>query len=591
MTHRARAWSGAACAFALLQSPADSLISPVRIDAVIGDSRWIPIHNLRASDIELLEDGVPRRIESAELRTVPRRTSADTSRIETAADEERVAREPGARTFIFFLDEFHVSPGQSAERARLWMADFVDAKVYERDLALVVRPLDPIRSARFTRDHAVLHGTVAGFSGRKRQYEPRTPLEEQAAGRDPATVPAVRRRIVVDQLNDIARRLAELKADRPIVVIVSEGFPSSDQDLEPFLRASSAFHFTTYTINPALPQDDVAGPAERAAAKVMRQRIAALSGGLAVEADQIIMGFARVAHDSESYWALTYRPQRADGAFHAIEVRTKVPGSRVRARSGYWASPAGDWHAPPASSLPAGTMPGRRLRRNAVAEIWAGVSPDSGGGARMTITWEPKTTGAREPRSVAVKARTLDRRMLFDGAIARVEAQAGTEMDNARFSVPAGRVELDLTVLDANGAVLDTDAREVDVPDLRSSGRAGPVLLTPQVVRVRSPRELEQATANPEATPASLRTFSQRDSLLIRSAAFDASGAGVQVTARLLNQAGVPMRSLEAVAGATGVTQFALPLHLLASGQYVIELIGTNGNGVVSERILFRVTG
>ena len=259
MTRWARAWSGAACAFVLLQSPADSLVAPVRIDAVIGDSRWIPIPNLRASEIELLEDGVPRRIESAELRTVPRRTSADTSPIETVADEERVAREPGARTFIFFLDEFHVSPGPSAERARLWMADFVDAKVYERDLALVVRPLDPIRSVRFTRDHAVLHGTVAGFSGRKGEYEPRTPFEERTVGHDPATVPAARRRIVVEQLNGIAQRLAELKADRPIVVIVSEGFPSSDQDLEPFLRASSAFHFTSYTINPAFAQDDVAG--------------------------------------------------------------------------------------------------------------------------------------------------------------------------------------------------------------------------------------------------------------------------------------------------------------------------------------------
>ncbi len=127
------------------QSPVDSPIPSVRIDAVIGDALWIPIPGLRASEIELFEDGVPRRIESVELRTVPRRTSADTSPIETAADEERVAREPGARTFIFVLDEFHVSPGQSTERARLWMADFVDAKVYERDLALVVRPLDPIR--------------------------------------------------------------------------------------------------------------------------------------------------------------------------------------------------------------------------------------------------------------------------------------------------------------------------------------------------------------------------------------------------------------------------------------------------------------
>ena len=236
-------------------------------------------------------------------------------------------------------------------------------------------------------------------------------------------------------------------------------------------------------------------------------------------------------------------------------------------------------------------MPRRRLRRAAVVEAWTGVAPDSGDGARMTITWEPKTAGPPEPRIVAVRARTLDGRTLFDGAIVRVGTPAGTEKDIARFSVPAGRIELDLTVLDAAGAVIDTDPRDVDVPNLRGPRKTGPALPTPEVVRARSPRELEKATANPEAPPAALRTFSLRDSLLIRIPAFDATGAKVQVTARLLNQAGVPMRSIEALGDAPGVTQFALSLHSLASGQYVIELIGTNGNGVVSERLPFRVTG
>ncbi len=51
------------------------------------------------------------------------------------------------------------------------------------------------------------------------------------------------------------------------------------------------------------------------------------------------------------------------------------------------------------------------------------------------------------------------------------------------------------------------------------------------------------------------------------------------------------MRSIEVVGGGLGVTQFALPLHSLASGRYVIELIGKNGSGVASERLPFRVTG
>jgi hypothetical protein len=40
-----------------------------------------------------------------------------------------------------------------------------------------------------------------------------------------------------------------------------------------------------------------------------------------------------------------------------------------------------------------------------------------------------------------------------------------------------------------------------------------------------------------------------------------------------------------------GVTEFALPLSWLVPGQYQIELLGTNANGVVKERVAFRITG
>ena len=603
MTRRARTRSGATCVLAMLvplcgilargaQSTPDGLVQSIRIDAVIGDSRWIPIPGLRASDIELLEDGIPRRIESAELRTVPRRTSAGTPPIESLADEERAAREPGARVFIFLLDEFHVSPGPSAERARTWMADFVDAKVYERDLAMVVRPLDPVRSVRLTRDRALLHGVIAGFTGRKGEYEPRTPFEEQATGRDPATIAAARRRSVVDQLNDIAVRLGSLKADRPIVVFVSEGFPAGERDLELFLRASSALHFAIYAINPARPEDDVAGPAERGPARTLRQRLAAQGGGLAVEADGIIAGFARVAHDSESCWALMYQPQAADGGFHTIEVRARGSDTKVRARSGYWAASTTE-ALPPTAARPAEVMPRRPLRRNGLVETWVGLAPAADGRARMTVTWEPSETGGLLPQMLAVKARTLDGRALFDGLIHRVGAPSGSGSDCARFSVPTGRVELDMTVLDAAGTVIETEARDVDVPNLTSPWKAGPMLLSAEIVRVRTSRDVEAAKAAPDAPPAARRTFAQQDSLLIRVPAHDASGTAVAVTARLLNQTGAPIRSLEAidVTPRPGVTQFLLPLHFLPTGPYQVELTGTNKNGVATARSPFRIGG
>ena len=192
--------------------------------------------------------------------------------------------------------------------------------------------------------------------------------------------------------------------------------------------------------------------------------------------------------------------------------------------------------------------------------------PDANGRARMVLTWEPRTKTVA-PDVVVVKARTSTGTALFDGQVRRVGSGSGAPGDSVRFDVPAGRVELDLAVLDIQGKVLDTDVRDFDVPDLRSQKR-GPVLLAPEVVRARTLRDFNTASADPDAAPSSVRTFARGDRLLIRVPAFDASGASVQVTAQVLNELGQPMRAIDATAGTLrdGITQFALPLAWLVPG-------------------------
>jgi hypothetical protein len=208
----------------------------------------------------------------------------------------------------------------------------------------------------------------------------------------------------------------------------------------------------------------------------------------------------------------------------------------------------------------------------------------------MVLTWEPRTKTAA-PDVVAIKARTSTGAVLFDGQVRRVGSGSTAPGDSVRFDVPAGRVELDLTVLDIQGKVLDTDVRDFEVPDLRSLKR-GPVLLAPEVVRARTLRDFNAASADPDAAPSSVRTFARGDRLLIRVPAFDASGASVQVTAKVLNELGQPMRAIDATAGLRdGITQFALQLSWLVPGDYQIELLGSNANGAVRERLAFKVTG
>ena len=81
--------------------------------------------------------------------------------------------------------------------------------------------------------------------------------------------------------------------------------------------------------------------------------------------------------------------------------------------------------------------------------------------------------------------------------------------------------------------------------------------------------------------------------MLIRVPAFDASGTAVQVTAKVLNGWGQPMRDIDQLGTMPrdGMPQFALPLSWLVPGEYQIELQASNSNGAVKQRITFRVTG
>lgn len=257
---------------------------PLRLDAVVTDDAGHAIVGLRASDFEVREDGAIRPVSLAEFRKVPRNSPVEVRPIDTRADEERAVREPGTRVFAFFLDEFHVAAGASADRAREAVSSFVDDKVYARDLVAVARALDSPASIRFTRDRGLVHGSIGAFSGRKGTYSPRTPVEERRIGRDPAAAAAARQRVVVEGLRDLAVRLGELKADRAVVVLVSEGFPrhtppddGSVPVLESVVHASSRSHFSICTFNPATAR--VGDDPRREAELSTLQWLAAETGG------------------------------------------------------------------------------------------------------------------------------------------------------------------------------------------------------------------------------------------------------------------------------------------------------------------------
>jgi VWFA-related protein len=581
-------------------APTDTDLPPIRIDAVVTDPQGRPILDLRPSDFELLENGVARPIESIQLRTLPKDSGA-VEEIRTQADEERAARRAGVRVFGFVLDEFHVAAGASSDRVRTAINEFIDQNLRPEDLAIVIKPLDSVAVIKFTRDRALLHGAVDAFAGRRGDYTPRTHFEELYIGRAAGAVAGARRQIVGAVLRELTMRVGELKADRGVIVLVSEGFPRDSTpsgrgaripELDGVARAANRYHLPIYTLNPSIAAEDDRDAAERDRAVAMLQWLSTQTGGRTIDGSAMVAGMARLKHDLEAYYAVSYRPSQFDGRFHPIELKAKRRDVVVHTTPGYWAPVPGEWRAALASTATALSVSRRALRRSSMIDAWVGVVPEPDGRTEMVITWEPRARGLTAPQMVAIKARTASGTTLFDGRLGQVGSGSSVPSDNARFDVTTGRVEIDMTIYDAGGRSIDTDARDFDVPDLRRQ-KAGPVLLAPEVVRARTLRDFQSALANPDAAPASARTFARGDRLLIRVPAFDVSGTSVQVTAKILNGWGQPMRDIVPLSTSprNGMPQFALPLSWLVPGEYQIELMGANENGSVRQRITIRVTG
>jgi VWFA-related protein len=580
--------------------PAADVPPAIRIDAVVTDAAGRAILDLRQSDFELLENGVARPIDSVQLRTLPK-NSSPVEEIRTPADEERAARQPGTRVFGFVLDEYHVSPGAPTDRVRSAINAFIDQNLRPEDLAIVIRPLDNVAVIEFTRDRAILHGAVDAFTGRQGDDTPRTGFEEQYIGRAPAAVAAARRQIVTADLRELTMRLGELKADRAVIVFASEGFPREAApsgrsgriaELDGVAHAASRYHLPIYTLNPVLAGEDAREASARDRSLAMLQWLSTQTGGRTIEGTALIAGMARLEHDLEAYYTLSYRPSQPDGRFHQIELRAKRRDVVVHTPAGYWAPMPGEWRNILASTGSTLSVSRRPLRRSNMIDAWVGLVPEANGRTQMVITWEPHVHGLTAPQVIALKARTASGTALFDGRLGPVGSGSPGPADNARFDVPTGRVEIDMAIFDATGRSIDTDIRDFDVPDLRRQ-KSGPVLLAPEVVRSRTLRDYQSAVANPDAAPSSVRTFARGDRLLIRVPAFDVSGAPVQVSAKILSGWGQPMRDLDPLATAPrpGMSQFALPLAWLVPGEYQIELQGANENGAVKERFTIRVTG
>jgi hypothetical protein len=154
------------------------------------------------------------------------------------------------------------------------------------------------------------------------------------------------------------------------------------------------------------------------------------------------------------------------------------------------------------------------------------------------------------------------------------------------FDAAPGKIQLRVSVEGAGSQVLDTEIREVIVPDLTG----GQTLLgTPELFRARTVREFQQLKTDADPIPLATREFSRTDRLVVRIPAYGTSGVPA-LKVQLLNRSGSAMSALTPTAAPKdGEQQVDLPLAGLAPGEYVLEIKAVDGDA--TELIGFRVLG
>src|SRR5262245_41909197 len=239
-------------------------------------------------------------------------------------------------------------------------------------------------------------------------------------------------------------------------------------------------------------------------------------GRAIVNRNDLDVGMKQITTDSSAYYLIGYNSTQApsDGKFHEIKVRVKRPGVQVRARKGYWALNAEQTTralAPPKPATPKAVDEAlasvNRPSRAAVVRTWIGTSRGENGKTRVTFVWEPipRTPGESvasrrgDPARVSLMAVAPDGSPVFRGRVPDVAVAStstagsaaaasqgstpGRGSSRVTFDAAPGKVQLRVSVEGAGAEVLDTEMREITVPDLTSAETR---LGTPAIFRART---------------------------------------------------------------------------------------------------------
>jgi VWFA-related protein len=449
------------------QAPIRSSINFVRVDVIVSDNKGQPVGDLKAEDFSVTEDGKPQKVESFSVIRIDNTTQATDrpmSSIRNDYDEEREAARPDVRLFVILLDDYHVRRG-NAMGVRKPLFDFIQNQLGPADMVALMYPLTPVSDIRFSRNKGALMGAIEQFEGRKFDYRPRNPFEEQYAFYPAATVERIRNQITMGALKAAAIRMGGLREGRKSVIWISEGFTATlppqlndpvasmpglnnpargrttpdvqndrvefyntvdlNSEMRDVFEIANRQNTSIYPVDPrglgAFEYDinETVGQntdrrALNSALDTLRVMADNTDGRAILNRNDLAVGMQQIIRDASAYYLLGYTSTQAptDGKFHKIEVKVARRGVDVRARKGYWAFTAADAAralAPPKPEAP----PAVTAALNKIAEpvrgrparFWIGTGKGDNGLTKVTFAWEPVAPQMGERREFEPAAR------------------------------------------------------------------------------------------------------------------------------------------------------------------------------------------
>ncbi len=583
-------------------------VNIVRVDVIVSDGKGSPVTDLSKDEFEIVEDGRTQTIDV--FRQIHIDGAPDPSRprqVLTRDTEELEAAREDVRIFGILLADYQVC----AERSRLVrdaLTTFI-RKLGPNDLVAVMSPLTSVRDLLFTYDHDALLGTIQRFEGRKGDYTPRNPIEEEHA-QQLGGVERIRQAVVRDALKALAVRLGSMREGRKSVLFVSEGFRGTDpQVMREITQESNRHNASIYAIDPrglVAPEGDVSPTFRpgcgrtspmglRFTQDTLRELADETDGRAIVNRNSLAEGLAQILRDSSFHYLLGYTSTAAqtDGKFHQIHVRVKRPRLDVRARKGYWASTAADVSraANPVPTIPQPVLDALAAiatpnQDGRLVRTWVGVGRGAAGQGRVTVVSEPLPVAAGAPRRESPARLTITAaRPRSDTIFESSPADLAAGPQRIAFDVPAGAVELKVVVADREGNTIDRETRVIEVPDYSADTAT---LGTLRFYRPRTAREFQSLAADADAMPVATREFARTDRLLIRVDAHVSGGAPASPTAAVLNRSGRKMFDVTVTDSNAGAShQIDLALGPLPTGDYLLEVVAAPGGP--SQLAAFRI--